>query len=920
MTPKEKAPISAHYISGTHWDREWYRPWQEFRVLLVELMDGLLDLLERNPDFKYFHLDAQTCVLNDYAEVRPENRERLAAFIRAGRVLVGPWYTMPDLFCPSDEALVHNLLMGRRVCADWGVDPMPVAYTCDMFGHPSQMPQIYKGFDLADCVLGRGSNEHTTPAFFNWEAPDGSAVFCFKLDDRDGYAAFVGARRILEPDDGKPAPDAETKTKDFFKDLVGREVKRSKIPVLCMIDALDHMLPAVNAARYLRLLHEACPDVAPVHSTLPAFFAEAHARIPKAPSRRGELREPSKRVRHYNWLIPNCVSSRVRMKQANDTSQMLLEKWAEPLVAIANVEGAALPERYLRIAWEHVVASHAHDSICGCSIDQVHRDMMYRFDQTRILARQLRAKAFGALTAGCRDLAKADGEFTVAVFNPVPARRREVLVFDLHFPKDYATRFREDFGSQEVLAFSLEDEAGRPVPYQRLGIAPHQYERSTFARHAFAADGDFYCYTIAAELELPPLGFSSLRVVPSEVPVRCMTSLRTGPTSAENEHLVLEIAPNGTIVVTDKATGEVYGDLLTFEDRSEIGDGWFHVHAVTDEAALSSACPAQVSFVHDGPEVVTFRVAVTMNVPKRFDWLHEHRTEERTDLVVTSTVSLRRGARTVEVETVVENNAEDHRLRLLLPTDTGDAKTYLAHHPYDLVERAIALDPETASGQEADLAEKPFLGLQAVGAGTRGLAFLSAGGLHEGGVADDRRRTMLVTLLRSFRRTAGTPGEPDGLEQGRITYRYALMPFAGTLPRVEALKALAALQAGLFTRQTGKTSSGFPAMAGQAAPTQSYLECTQGKLIVSAVKPAEAGGGFVVRLWNPDGRKVSETLTFWKKVKSAKRLKLSEEPSKGPAPTVKDRTVALEAKPHEIVTIGVVFQPSVTTRRTRQGG
>jgi alpha-mannosidase len=166
---------------------------------------------------------------------------------------------------------------------------------------------------------------------------------------------------------------------------------------------------------------------------------------------------------------------------------------------------------------------------------------------------------------------------------------------------------------------------------------------------------------------------------------------------------------------------------------------------------------------------------------------------------------------------------------------------------------------------------------------------------------------MLVTLLRSFRRTAATPGEPDGLEQGRITYRYALMPFAGALPRVEALNALAALQAGLFIRQTGKTSSGFPPMAGQAAPTQSYLECTQGNLIVSAVKPAEAGGGFVVRLWNPDGRKVSETLTFWKKVKSAKRLKLSEEPSKGPALAVKGRTVALEAKPHEIVTVGVVF-------------
>ena len=76
MKPKET--FNAHYISGTHWDREWYRPFQEFRYLLVSLMDDLLDLMERDPQFRYFHLDGQTCVLDDYLEIRPGNRERLA--------------------------------------------------------------------------------------------------------------------------------------------------------------------------------------------------------------------------------------------------------------------------------------------------------------------------------------------------------------------------------------------------------------------------------------------------------------------------------------------------------------------------------------------------------------------------------------------------------------------------------------------------------------------------------------------------------------------------------------------------------------------------------------------------------------------------------------------------------------------------
>ncbi len=897
---------SAHYVSGTHWDREWYRPFQEYRLLLVEIIDGLLELMERSKEFKYFHLDGQTCVLRDYVEVRPENARRLKALIREGRILVGPWFTMPDLFCSGDEALIRNLLLGRRIAREWGVEPMPVAYTCDMFGHPSQMPQVYRGFGLRHCVLGRGTNEHTTPAFFTWEAPDGSRVFTFKLQDAMGYGAFVGSRQVIE----RAAPDAareevEAKARESFAKYVNHEISRTNGSVLCLIDALDHMPPATDAARYLRVLHEACPNVKATHSTLPAFFAEAERTARNLPVRRGELREPSKTRNGYLWLIPNCVSSRVRMKQANDACQTLLEKWVEPLLAIANLEGAGIPDRFLRIAWEHVVTNHAHDSICGCSIDQVHRDMMHRFDQARTLGEQVRNRAFGALTRGLADLAKEPPEFTLTIANPLPQRRREVIIFPVDLPLDWPTVFYEGFGGwQGIKSFTLHDAAGNEVPYQRLTIDPKTIERTRYALPATCGQGEFSRYTVAAEVELPGLGFTSLLVKPSQAPVRRVGSLRTGPASAQNEHLAIAIAPNGTLTITDKDTDESYTDLLTFEDRSEIGDGWFHTHTETDEIALSTACPAQVSVVADGPEMVTFRVAVTMSVPARFDRLAERRSVERVPLVITSLISLRRGARTVEVETIVENTAEDHRLKLLLPTDAAEARTYLAHHPFDLVERSIALDPETARWQEMEQAEKPFLGLQAVGAGTRGLAFLSAGGLHEGGVADDARRTMLVTLLRSYRRTVGTPGESDGLELGTIRYRYALMPFAGELPRAEALSQLARLQAGLITRQTGRQSSGYPPMTGSATE-QSFIEQRTGALAVSAVKRAEAGGALVIRLWNPTDEPQAETLALWRPIKSARCVALNETPLRGTTARVANNTVTLKARPREILTVRV---------------
>ncbi|MBM4030763.1 MAG: hypothetical protein FJ291_03155 [Planctomycetes bacterium] len=911
---KTAATYSAHYISGTHWDREWYRPFQEYRLLLVEIIDGLLDLMERSTDFRYFHLDGQTCVLRDYVEVRPENEGRLKKLMQDGRILVGPWFTMPDLFGPGDEALIRNLLLGRRIAREWGVEPMPVAYTCDMFGHPSQMPQLYQGFGLRHCVLGRGTNEHTTPAFFTWEAPDGSRVFTFKLQDAMGYGAFVGSRQVIE----HAAPDAdpqevEAKAIESFARYIGHEISRTNGSVLCLIDALDHMPPATDAPRYLRMVHKACPDVLAKHSTLPAFFAEAEKTARNLPVRRGELREPSKTRNGYLWLIPNCVSSRVRMKQANDACQTLLEHWVEPFLAIANIEGAGIPDRFLRIAWEHVLTNHAHDSICGCSIDQVHRDMMHRYDQARTLSEQLRNKAFGALTRGLADLAKEPPEFTVTIANPVPQRRREVIVFPVDLPLDWPTTFHEGFGGwQGIKSFTLHDAAGNEVPYQRLAVDSKTIERTRFALPATCGQGEFSRYTVAAEVELPGLGSTSLLVKPCQAPVRRIGSLRTGPARAENEHLAVAIAPNGTLTITDRGTDEVYSDLLTFEDRSEIGDGWFHTHSETDEIALSTACPAQVIVVADGPEIVTFRVAVTMSLPARFDRLTERRSAERVPLAITSLISLRRGARTVEVETIVENNAEDHRLKLLLPTDAAEAKTYLAHHPFDLVERRIALDPETARWQEMEQVEKPFLGLQAVGAGKRGLAFLSAGGLHEGGVADDARRTMLVTLLRSYRRTVGTPGESDGLELGTLRYRYALMPFAGELPRAEALCQLARLQAGLITRQTGRQSSGYPLMAGSAA-SQSFVEQRAGALVVSAVKRAEDGSALIIRLWNPTGEACRETLTLWRPIRSAALVGLNEDPIAGAPPKARGNQVTLKAKPHAIVTLRVELDKTAAT-------
>ena len=934
--------LSAHYISGTHWDREWYRPFEEFRFMLVQLLDGLIELMERDPEFRHFHLDGQTCMLEDYCAIRPERRERLAQLIRDGRILIGPWYTMPDLFCVGDEALIRNLALGRSIAQAWGTQPMPVGFICDMFGHPSQMPLIFAGFNCHDVVLGRGVNEADTPAFFTWRGPDGSEVLAFKLQDAQGYGPMAVPRACLEQPTfvlaGLPAFTAELATAAGDEDrcaairqqwadrtlnaYVEHECRRLNRPTLGLFDSMDHCLPSADVGDWLQRIRRLAPQVDVRHSTLPAFFAEARSsNTPLSlplPLRVGELRAPSKDRNGYNWLIPNCVSARVRLKQANDACQALLERWVEPLLAMTFSSGSPsrIPPKFLAHAWQTLLDNQAHDSIGGCSIDQVHRDMAARFDQVKTLGATLRNQVIATLTDGVGELGRNPDEFTLILINPLPWARNDVAEFDIDLPLTHAAEYRESFFSPAIKGFLLEEADGTPIPYQRLSYQPRTNERSRNPRFSFQSDGEFTRYRVAARLALPACGYRAIRVRPAPIPdpafgcipVRHRGSLRTGPCAADNGILSLIVNTDGTLTLRDQRNGEIYRDLLLFEHRGEVGDGWFHVAPQNDAVTWSRGAPCTIAALHDGPEQCTFRIELRLPVAKRHDRATDTASTERSTLVLTSLVTLRAGADHLDIQTTLDNHAEDFRLRLLMPVDVPTATTWLAHHPFDLVERAITVDPKTDSWQEAELAEKPFLHLQAVGDGQRGLAFISGGGLHEGGVADDQRRTMQVTLLRSFRATIATGGEPDGLETGTITWRYALMPYAGTLPSRRAFEVLAILQTGMATRQSGSRPSGYLPLPVTGTNTVSNLEQLDRTLIISAIAPAGDGSGLIIRLWNPSNVPGTDRVRFQRAIIHATAVNLAEDREDLTAKlTTSDHECTITVHGHSVATVKVMF-------------
>ena len=146
---------TVHIISHSHWDREWYLPFEKHRVKLIELMDNAMELFEKDERYPNFHLDGQTIVLDElYLDISPgEPRRTEKICAQEGRFHVGPWYILQDEFLTSGEAAVRNLLTGMREAKEFG-GLCPVGYFPDAFGNAGQMPQLLKQAGMKAVAFG----------------------------------------------------------------------------------------------------------------------------------------------------------------------------------------------------------------------------------------------------------------------------------------------------------------------------------------------------------------------------------------------------------------------------------------------------------------------------------------------------------------------------------------------------------------------------------------------------------------------------------------------------------------------------------------------------------------------------------------------------------------------------------------------
>lgn len=519
-------------VPHTHWDREWYQTFQQFRLRLVHAIDKLLDILDRDPKFSNFMLDGQTIVLDDYLEVRPEQEERLKKHTRSGRIQVGPWYLQPDEFLVSGESLVRNLQIGLQRAADFA-KPMRVGYVPDCFGHIAQLPQILRGFGIDSAVFWRGVGSEAHKSEFYWAAPDGTQVLVIHLADALGYSNARDLPLNLE--------EFVTRVELLTAPLLSKATTNT----LLFMNGSDHLEPEDGLPETIEAANKLLAYINPEHEqvltrfghleqngqerdfdqilvrigTLPQYIEAIRQHLERSPSTPLQTLHGEMRSSQYAHLLPAVLSTRMWIKQKNTATEHLLERWVEPLTAWAWKTGAPYPKGLVRQAWKFLLQNHPHDSICGCSIDQVHRENSVRFAQSQQISEGVIALAMQSLVSATDTRAPSNvhkplaGQepFPIVVFNPAPGPRTEAVQAIAQLP-----------GSLKNAV--VVDERGARMPFhvvnrwrQELGSMPVPREMlaTAVALQGMKAPGEFVNLaqsTLVSMLGLSESGYAITRI------------------------------------------------------------------------------------------------------------------------------------------------------------------------------------------------------------------------------------------------------------------------------------------------------------------------------------------------------------------------------------------------------------------------
>jgi len=921
--------IQCHFISNTHWDREWRYSAQRTRYMLVSMLDMLLDIFEKEPKFKYFHMDSQTLPVQDYLEARPEKEPLIRKYVSEGRLFIGPWFCLPDEFIVGGESLIRNLLLGHKIAHRYG-DVSKTGYSPFSWGQISQMPQIYKGFGIDVASFYRGINPVVAPrSEWIWEGADGTQIIASRLGARPRYNVWYVIQRPVFWDEQNENNrwiswdrgnglfkfiDGEKTELDYqyihplFQYIQENVAERAKQaikeqdpdwtnPHRFWSEGHDSSCPDIREVRLIEDSHKALSASADVfHSTVKAWQDGLRAnRNPEWPILHGEMRYPQTKggaAGLFGWVI----SSRMYIKQENFKTERLLTYYAEPLTVFASLLGATYPQNFVDMAYNWLLQNHGHDTIAGCGRDITSDDAIYRFRQSREISNCIFERAMMDI-AGSIDLSNWSAhELAIVAYNPASFPRSETTTVNLDIPLEWKCK-----------DFEIVDQNGKTLPIQISKIDPLIYPVIQSPNDvANVLPASRYEVKIGF-VDLPSFGYRTYKVRQLENKhIRAPKSMLAGPQTMENEYLSVTILPNGALDIHDKVTGQNYSKLGYFKDSGEAGNPWEHIPPMEDSIYTTLNLTAQTTLIHDGELEVSFQVKLDWSLPIGRTAGDKSRSQQHVPFTITNMVTLRAGQRWVEIDTAVMNTAEDHYLQVCFPVgihfDHVDAQGQ-----FDVVHRPVtpSIDP---SSLELPMTEAPMNSFVDISDGSTGLALLNEG-LKAYEAKADPFCTVSLTLIRAYPLRICVTQEMTDYSQidkgsqclGLHHFRYAIMPHNGDWEKGKVWMAAEQFNLSVQACQISPTKYGTEPME------KSFLEVFPEDLHVSAIKRSESGKGWIVRLFNPRDEVISGTIRlnggFSGQMKTKSPVELVQSASAlpyGPCqPWQKVQTVKLEEIPED---------------------
>ncbi|TYR05829.1 alpha-mannosidase [Enterococcus faecium] len=885
-----------YIISHSHWDREWYMAYEQHHMRLIELIDDLLELFEVDPSFNSFHLDGQTIILDDYLQVRPEKRQAIQQAINEGKLRIGPFYILQDDFLISSESNVRNMLIGMEESRKWGT-PVMLGYFPDTFGNMGQTPQLMKQAGISAAAFGRGvkpigfdnqvleaENYSSQYSEMWWKGPDQTAIFGLL------FANWYS--------NGNEIPVEKEAALAFWKQKLADAEQYASTNHLLMMNGVDHQPVQKDISKAIHLANELFPDYEFIHSNFTDYLEAVQKDVPEdLGSVEGEL--TSQETDGW-YTLANTASARVYLKQWNTKVQRQLENITEPLATMAYEVSGNYPHDQLDYAWKTLMQNHPHDSICGCSVDSVHREMIPRFEKADEVGKYLAQDSLEQLTAAIDTTGFPKDSFPFVIVNTAGMDKtgEAEITIELErkrFAEGIPEQLYQELENLPKRKYHVETKSGATIP-AILSEETVQFGYD-LPKDRFRVPYMARMIKVTLPLEnMPAFSWETFALVEGEAKAEEKeTMIHQSGRIIENGPLHLTIEKNGTITMEDRKNKRKLNNLHIFEDIGDIGNEYIFKQPFCDQPILSSNKEnSEVKVLVDTPEIAKISILQEMEIPVsaderlekeqqmvvEFRYRKAERSKEKRILQIKTIMTIRKDSKKIDFETTLDNQMKDHRLRVLFPT-----KLHVEHHEADSIFEVVKRPNHVSKSWENPTNpqhQQAFVNIHDEEYGVTVGNF----GLNEYEVTEDGQ--IAVTLLHSVGELGdwGYFPTPEAQCLGEHRFNYSI-ELHGPEEKFSTYLHAYAAQIPFSTQQIKHHE-------GTLISKQQYLTIKSETFAITALKRSKFSDKVVVRGFNMSSH--LEKLEITKDNGKTVILNLLEEPTK--------QAVVPIIQPYEIRTIG----------------